>query len=58
MDEVILSGYCRSIDASRTVMVEEEAGEWFADCAFGACLHEAACPLAEKIREIKKRDAH
>lgn len=56
MDEIILSGYCRGIDAARTVLVEIENGELFADCAFGACPHEAACPMAEKIREIMKRD--
>lgn len=46
--EVILSGYCKTIDNSRTVMVEE--GE--PDCLFSQCPHVQNCPVAEKIRQI------
>ena len=46
--EVILSGYCKCIDSSRTVLVEE--GE--PDCLFDTCPHAAGCPIAEKIRQM------
>ena len=45
MDEIIVSGYCRAIDGSRTVMVEE--GE--ADCFFPDCPHAADCPIAKQL---------
>ena len=56
MDEIILSGYCRCLDSARTVVMEREDGQWFADCAFGNCPHEGACALAEQMREIQKRE--
>lgn len=46
--EVILSGYCKCIDGSRTVIVEE--GE--PDCLFGICPHAPDCPIARKIRDM------
>lgn len=48
--EVILSGYCKNIDGSRTVMVEE--GE--PDCLYPDCPHAAACPIADKIWKLLK----
>ena len=44
--EIFVSGYCRAIDGSRTVMVEE--GE--ADCFYPDCPHAADCPIAKEIR--------
>ena len=49
-EEIIISGYCRCLDASRTVMVEE--GE--ADCQYENCPHKASCDIAKKIAEITK----
>ena len=43
--ELILSGYCRQVDGSRTVMVED--GE--ADCLYPDCPYSPSCPIAEKI---------
>ncbi len=54
MDELILSGYCRCIDGSRTVMVEWEDGKACPDCAYETCPHTQSCPIAAKIREIEK----
>lgn len=51
MDEMILSGYCRCIDGSRTVLVEIEDGKVYPDCAYGNCPHEQSCLIAQKIRE-------
>ena len=49
-DEIIISGYCRCLDASRTVMVEE--GE--ADCLYENCPHKASCNIAKEIAEKTK----
>ena len=50
MDEIILSGYCRCLDASRTVMVEE--GE--PDCQYENCPHTGSCDIAKRIDEVLK----
>lgn len=47
--EVVLSGYCKCIDGSRTVIVEE--GE--PDCLYPDCPHAPGCPLARSIKEIR-----
>lgn len=52
-DEIILSGYCRCLDASRMVTVEREDATWTADCQFGSCPYEGACKIAEEILKIK-----
>ena len=51
MDEIIVSGYCRCLDCSRIVTAELEDGQWFIDCDFGHCPHEASCPIAARLRE-------
>ena len=51
-EEIILSGYCRALDASRTVLVEE--GE--PDCLYENCPHKASCEVAKKIRETQVRE--
>ena len=48
--EEFFSGYCRQLDNSRTVMVEE--GE--PDCLYETCPHKASCDIAKKIAEIKE----
>ena len=53
MDEMILSGYCRCIDGSRTVLVEIEDGKPYPDCVYGSCPHEQSCPIAQKIKEVQ-----
>ena len=46
--EVIVSGYCKKMDGSRTVIIED--GE--PDCLYPDCPHAAACPIAEKIWKL------
>ena len=47
--EIIVTGYCRQLDSSRTVMVEE--GE--ADCLYPDCPYATDCPIAKTISEKK-----
>ena len=49
--EVILSGYCRCMDSSRTVMVEE--GE--PDCQYESCPHKNECQIGQKIKELLEK---
>lgn len=46
--EMILSGYCRCMDSSRTVMVEE--GE--PDCQYESCPYKNDCPIGQQIKEL------
>ncbi len=48
--EEFISGYCRCLDKSRMVLVEE--GE--PDCAFAACPHAASCQIAQRIRQLQE----
>ena len=48
--EYIVSGYCKTIDGSRTVMGEE--GE--PDCLLPDCPHAPNCPIAKAIRETQE----
>ncbi len=50
MEELFLSGYCRMIDAARTVLYDTE--EQCADCCYPDCIHRAECPIAEKIESL------
>ena len=50
--ELFLSGYCRTIDASRMVEVILEDGKLMeVDCCFDCCLHTPNCTIAKEIRE-------
>ena len=52
--EKIISGYCRQLDGSRIVEVILEDGEITeVDCCYGSCIHEANCPIAREISELK-----
>ena len=42
-----IQGYCRAINAARTVFLED--GE--ADCTFPNCVHAASCELAKEMKE-------
>ena len=46
--EELIQGYCRAIDAARTVFLEN--GE--ADCAYPNCMHAASCEIAKQISAI------
>ena len=49
--EEFITGYCRALDSSRTVLLELAADEYTADCSYGSCPYEAGCAIAEKIRQ-------
>lgn len=48
--EVFVTGYCRCLDKSRIVLVEDGAP----DCEFFSCPYAAACELGKRIGEIIK----
>ena len=50
--EEFISGYCRALDGGRTVLLEGSDGNYTADCSYGSCPYEAACPIAERIRKL------
>ncbi len=56
-EEYFFSGYCRTLDAGRTVTVETD-GRDVTDiaCDFGTCPHEAECPIAAKLRQITAKN--
>ena len=43
--ETFLTGYCRCLDKSRIVLIED--GE--ADCEYDHCPHKANCEIAKQI---------
>ena len=50
--ELFLSGYCRSLDASRMVEVILEDGQLQeVDCCYPDCVHAPNCTIARSIRE-------
>ena len=52
--EYFFSGYCRVLDASRMVEVIAEDGEVTeVDCCYGNCIHQANCPIAKDIDNVK-----
>ena len=52
MEEYFFSGYCRTLDQGRTVAVEKEDGQLWADCDYAGCPYRQNCPIGEKIRQI------
>ena len=51
--EKFVSGYCRQLDAARTVCVVLENGEIVeVDCCYGCCTHKNNCPLAKEFEEV------
>ncbi len=46
--EEFITGYCRCLDQSRMVLVEE--GE--SDCEYAACPHKPNCEIAKRITEL------
>ena len=51
--EYFFTGYCRALDSVRTVTVEIENGNLFADCSYGSCPYEGSCQIAQRIRELE-----
>ena len=52
--EKIITGYCRAQDQARTVMVEEEDGEWDISCDYPDCPYAGDCPIGKEIAEVQK----
>jgi hypothetical protein len=53
--EEFISGYCRALDGSRTVLLEGTEGDYSADCSYGNCPYEASCQIAKRIRELVEK---
>ncbi len=56
MEESCFSGYCRQIDAARTVFCEYELRDGIrflaeTDCLWPACEHAAECPIAKAFSD-------
>ncbi len=51
--EAVVTGYCRQTDQSRIVTVEAEDNRLTdTDCLFTDCPYNAACAVAQKIRNF------
>lgn len=52
-EEKLISGYCRTQDQSRMVMVEYDRRELMdVDCSYGSCPFEASCEIAKAIAAL------
>jgi hypothetical protein len=49
--EAFITGYCRCIDKSRIVLVED--GE--ADCAYENCPYKETCSIGQQITQMNKQ---
>lgn len=56
MDECVVSGYCRQMDATRMVLCERCAGTLEADCAYPDCPYTAECQVATEIRKRQEEN--
>ena len=53
--EHFFSGYCRQLDAARTVAVFVAEGQLEeVDCQYGTCPYQNECPIAQRIAEVQK----
>ena len=50
--EWIISGYCRTQDQARTVMLEYEDGQWDCACDFPHCTYADNCPIGKQLKQI------
>ena len=54
--ELFFTGYCRALDAGRTVEVILENGAVTeVDCAYPDCIHRGVCPIAAQIDEAAEK---
>ena len=54
-EEKLISGYCRTQDQSRMVMVEYTPQELLeVDCSYGSCPFAGSCEIAKAIGELVK----
>lgn len=54
--EQYITGYCRMLDKSRMVAVEDEDGEIFIDCAYRKCPHAPVCQIGKQIAAILQQE--
>ena len=52
--EWYISGYCRAMDQARTVMVEEEDGQWDIGCDYIRCAHCDSCSACRQIKQLQE----
>ena len=52
--EKFISGYCRALDKSRMVAVEDYDGEITVDCAYENCPHRPVCQICMEITALLK----
>ena len=52
--EWYISGFCRQQNGTRTVMVEEDGGDWDIGCDFIRCAHCESCTICQKIKQLQK----
>ena len=51
-EETFFTGYCRQIDASRTVVLVTENGELTeVDCNYETCLYSGSCTIGKSISQ-------
>ena len=55
--EQVFQGYCRTLDAARIVMLEQEDGELEIDCDYDVCPHRTVCEIGRKITALLAPDA-
>ena len=54
--EYFFTGYCRALDAGRTVeVIAEDGSPTEVDCAWPSCIHRAVCPIAQQIDALTKK---
>jgi len=54
--EWIISGYCRGQDQARSILLEQDGGQWYCDCDYPDCPYAAGCPIGSEIHE-KQQEA-
>lgn len=51
--EYFFTGYCRALDAGRTVeVIKEDGSVTEIDCAYPNCIHRSVCPIAKQVDEL------
>ena len=54
--ELFFTGYCRALDAGRTVeVILEDGAVTEVDCAYPGSIHRSDCPVAAQIDEAAEK---
>lgn len=54
MTEKLISGYCRVLNAARTVLADCE--DRSADCRYPDCEYREECPIAAQLRDFLDKE--